>query len=47
MCPPSNYELHRMATSRNEGYSVIALIVNKMPARIAQCAGGEVARSAA
>jgi hypothetical protein len=36
--------LHRTAASRNEGQSVIARIVDEVPAMIAQWAGGEPGR---
>ena len=39
-----NNGLHRTAASSSEGESVIARIVNKVPADVAQWAGGEPGR---
>jgi len=39
-----NNGLHRTAAGRGEEWSVIARIVNKVPAGIAQWAGGEPGR---
>jgi hypothetical protein len=41
---PHNNGLHRTAVDRNEGQSVTAHIVNKVPAIVGRWAGGESGR---